>query len=402
MSWCVSSILAFLAGASALQSATVLYRATPIERSWEIRAVNDLGQACGVFVDPAGRQQAYLWDPSIGLIDLGDLPGDDRAEANAINALGHVAGEGRSEAFFWTPEVGMQGIGFLSGTSWTRGYGINDLDQVVGINQYGGAEWEAFLWDPVVGMIGLGELPGGQYASEARDINNLGQVTGFSIAGNGWHAFIWDAEGGMRWLPELPGGGYPWMGTDINDNGQIVGLAGTGFLWGPEDGYYIFGIFPGPQPAWTEAYGVNDHMQAVGLAWNGYFPDPEIRRAFIWDPVNGLRELNALLEARTPPGYDYVANAYDINNAGQIVGLAPGPLLNGQGVLLTPFVVGDMNCDGVVDAFDIEGFVTGLVDPAAYAARFPDCHADSAGDINQDGQFDAFDIEPFVGVLSGP
>ncbi len=84
------------------------------------------------------------------------------------------------------------------------------------------------------------------------------------------------------------------------------------------------------------------------------------------------------------------------------MGLAPGPQLNGQGVLLTPFVVGDMNCDGAVDAFDIEGFVTGLVDPADYAARWPECFAESARDINQDGAFDAFDIEALIEVLSGP
>jgi probable HAF family extracellular repeat protein len=357
--------------------------------------VNDLGQACGVFVDPAGRQQAYLWDPSIGLIDLGDLPGDDRAEANAINALGHVAGEGRSEAFFWTPEVGMQGIGFLSGTSWTRGYGINDLDQVVGINQYGGAEWEAFLWDPVVGMIGLGELPGGQYASEARDINNLGQVTGFSIAGNGWHAFIWDAEGGMRAITPTAEG-RPYSGRAINDLGQVVGsvsgVPGTvyphSFLWDPEDGLTVirFGI-------WSGALSINDSEQVVGI----YGLSSVDQRGFIWDDENGSRDLADLVEARSRQRYGDLFVALSIGNSGHIA----VAMDNFDGVL-TPFVLGDMNCDGGVDAFDIEAFVTGLIDPTGYAARWPGCFADSAGDVNQDGEFDAFDIEPFVELLSRP
>jgi probable HAF family extracellular repeat protein len=370
-------------------------------------SVNDSGHVTGIGFTPNREGRAILWSETEGTLDLGALPGTRASSSGkGVNNHGHVAGVSGSaegqQAFVWTPETGMVGLGDLPGGTFSSvANDINDVMEVVG-RSHGEDGTRAFIWDPDNGMRSLGVLPGGR-TSSGWGINNHSQVTGWSESSRSLgEAFIWDAEGGMRWLPELPGGGYPWMGTDINDNGQIVGLAGTGFLWGPEDGYYIFGIFPGPQPAWTEAYGVNDHMQAVGLAWNGYFPDPEIRRAFIWDPVNGLRELNALLEARTPPGYDYVANAYDINNAGQIVGLAPGPLLNGQGVLLTPFVVGDMNCDGVVDAFDIEPFVTGLIDPSAYAARWPDCFADSAGDINQDGQFDAFDIEPFVQMLSGP
>jgi hypothetical protein len=53
----------------------------------------------------------------------------------------------------------------------------------------------------------------------------------------------------------------------------------------------------------------------------------------------------------------------------------------------------DVNCDGVVDAFDIEPFVvllTGGGQP---------CSA-CAGDANGDGVVDAFDIEPFVGCLT--
>ncbi len=53
----------------------------------------------------------------------------------------------------------------------------------------------------------------------------------------------------------------------------------------------------------------------------------------------------------------------------------------------------DVNCDGAVDAFDIEPFVTLLVDPNAQ--RCSGC----AADINADGVVDAFDIEPFVGCL---
>ncbi len=62
---------------------------------------------------------------------------------------------------------------------------------------------------------------------------------------------------------------------------------------------------------------------------------------------------------------------------------------------------GDMNCDGVLDAFDIEAFITALLDPNGYASQYPNCERLNA-DINQDGAVDAFDIEPFVTLLVGP
>ncbi len=110
-----------------------------------------------------------------------------------------------------------------------------------------------------------------------------------------------------------------------------------------------------------------------------------------------MRDLNDLVDAASRQRYGEVGLPVSINNAGQI-----GLRAYGQGAILTPFVLGDMNCDEAVDAFDIEAFVTGLVDPPAYHAAYPGCFRKSAGDINQDGEFDAFDIEAFIEVLSGP
>ena len=59
---------------------------------------------------------------------------------------------------------------------------------------------------------------------------------------------------------------------------------------------------------------------------------------------------------------------------------------------------GDMNCDGTVNAFDIEPFLLALFDPDEYRLRYPNCNINRA-DINGDGAIDAFDIEPFVGLL---
>jgi hypothetical protein len=66
-----------------------------------------------------------------------------------------------------------------------------------------------------------------------------------------------------------------------------------------------------------------------------------------------------------------------------------------------PAVLGDMNCNGVVNFDDINAFVTALVGQAAYAAHEPDCNYYYA-DLNGDGAVNFDDISPFVTVLTHP
>ncbi len=70
-------------------------------------------------------------------------------------------------------------------------------------------------------------------------------------------------------------------------------------------------------------------------------------------------------------------------------------------LFITHLQTGDLNCDGAIDAFDIEPFILALLDPAGYAVAYPDCDRDLA-DINGDSAVDAFDVEPFVALLVGP
>lgn len=60
---------------------------------------------------------------------------------------------------------------------------------------------------------------------------------------------------------------------------------------------------------------------------------------------------------------------------------------------------GDLNCDGAINAFDIDPFVLALTDVAVYATLFPACDYLLA-DINGDGAVNAFDIDPFVELLT--
>jgi len=69
-------------------------------------------------------------------------------------------------------------------------------------------------------------------------------------------------------------------------------------------------------------------------------------------------------------------------------------------VRVDPLRPGDLNCDCVVNAFDIDPFVLALTNPAAYRLAYPDCREVNA-DCNQDDLVNAFDIDPFVLLLTG-
>ena len=66
-----------------------------------------------------------------------------------------------------------------------------------------------------------------------------------------------------------------------------------------------------------------------------------------------------------------------------------------------PACPGDLNCDGAVNALDIEPFLVALFDPEQYPVEYPNCDINN-GDINGDGSIDALDIEPFLVLLFGP
>jgi hypothetical protein len=70
------------------------------------------------------------------------------------------------------------------------------------------------------------------------------------------------------------------------------------------------------------------------------------------------------------------------------------------GVQPAPLLLGDLNCDGVVNFDDIDPFVLALSDPAGYAAAYPNCNLVS-GDCNGDGQVNFDDIDAFVTRLGG-
>jgi hypothetical protein len=70
----------------------------------------------------------------------------------------------------------------------------------------------------------------------------------------------------------------------------------------------------------------------------------------------------------------------------------------GAAWIADPFSLGDLNCDGTIDALDIEPFLVALFDPENYPIAYPDCDI-SLADLNGDGDINALDIEGFLAVL---
>src|SRR5262245_18751740 len=137
--------------------------------------------------------------PIYTIIDLG-TPGVPLTRNRfLINARGHVVvdidtSDGYPHAFLWQPSTGWQDLGNLGGRE-SYPLGINAQGQIVGWAYKAVGPAHAFLWEAVTGMQDLGTLPDvwGIASSYPTGINARGQVAGFSgIYGSG-HAFLYEA-----------------------------------------------------------------------------------------------------------------------------------------------------------------------------------------------------------------
>src|SRR5205809_5645042 len=129
-------------------------------------------------------------------------------------------------------------------------------------------------------------------------------------------------------LPLIPGD-TSGAATAINDNGQIVGISGIcdqaegrrtakhAVLW--ENGT-VTDIYPdAPAPWWNTPTAINQHGDVVGFAGDPAFVEGNNLHAFIWTRDNGIKVLKPL-RGRVPQHVD--SEAYGINEARQVVGVA--------------------------------------------------------------------------------
>lgn len=178
--------------------------------------------------------------------------------------------------------------------------GLNDARQVVGT--YYPTGQSAFIWQDGQ-FTDLGTL-GGQTTAAA--INARGHVTGTTQLPDGTYVpFIWE-DGVMRQLDGLPQG----YALDINDRDQVVGYSvdesgAHGFFW-DAGSVAVIGTSIGTFPS-----AMNNRGQATGYVDNG----TGTVRAFIWERGRMTFLPSRLFNLASP-----IDQAFDINDAGQVVG----------------------------------------------------------------------------------
>lgn len=291
-----------------------IYSMSFLPTGFDARAMNSAGRIVG-----NTSQGVSVWD-GVSLIDLGLGAG---SYGYAINSRGDVAGAlngSYGQPFLYTSgtlrHVGPALDEFQTG----RANGLNDLGQVAG--EYATFGGDQHAWVDANGSVRmLGTLRGWETWAVAMAVNSHGQVVGGSTyegADSPWtgHAFLYQ-EGVMHDLGSL--GGWDSFANDINDAGQVVGWSTdeTGdmvpFIYSGGSMRHL-GAFEG-ELAPGEAIAINNAGMAVGWAQYSW---SDARDAFLYADGE-LLNLNRLVEASD--GWTLV-EAHDINDARQILGKA--------------------------------------------------------------------------------
>ena len=333
-------------------------------------SINDQSWVAGYSRLPDRNRHATLWRNSL-LSDLGTLGGPNSSVAwNVKNTAGIIVGisqtadpeprgEAWSSAFFYsTPNnVGFINLGFVWENNQMRGLpnfpggnngfatGANNLRQAVGWAENGVEDTErcvspqVFQFRPAMWSLGppdqIHELPliTGDSSGAATAINDNGQIVGISgicdqAVGRhtAKHAVLWENGTVTDIYPNPPA---PWWNTPtaINQRGDVVGFVGDpafvegdvlhAFMWTREDGIRPLKPLKGrtPQHVDSEAYGINERRQVVGVSCDANAVDC---RAVIWDHSDVPSDLNEL--KGTYPAH--LETAKDINDKGEITGRA--------------------------------------------------------------------------------
>ena len=221
---------------------------------------------------------AFTWTASTGVRRLRQLAGGaefataDFSEAVAVNGAGQIAGHisngGGYRAFVRDPGGTIRFLPIPQGLppQDVLAFGMNDAGDVVGRVYLGNSSYHAYLWPAAGGFRDLGDLPGGLVQAAGVRINNRGQILGDALTSanpadpnsNGQRAVLFLGDGTIRQLGLLPGMSDS-SGRDINDLGEVVGWSGSGawnnwraFVWSEEAGLRdLNGLLDASGAGWT-------------------------------------------------------------------------------------------------------------------------------------------------------
>ena len=272
----------------------------------------------------------------------------------------------------WGQQV--QELPTLGGAN-ARAYDINDLGQIVGFSTHPGeAVAEATIWNSDI-PTGLG-VPAGTDFSFANAVNNNGEVAGYSEIGtvpdqpgNVKTATFWDALGAFDIGTSM--GLTRSIAFDINDNGVVA----------------LQGDHPG------------EFGQTAGFAWSmsmgGTQAGPDLLYKFAAN--NGIDNLNNLV-GEAAVSFDGGQAIYtNFNGLGWDVGIEIGPQAvrasaRANAISDTGIVVGQAGEDGIhvfeaaIFTLDSLGFEAGEDGkPVAWLDKLDDFDDSNALDVNDTG-----------------
>lgn len=298
------------------------------------------------------------------VIDLGKLPGYEIPRPWAMNNNGQVVGGATTLLTLESCGVlfdssGGGNVVDLGGVgSFARA--INDNGQIVGGTTDGSGEWLT-LFDPSGSGDNTLIYPDGEVWS----INDAGLIAGWIDSGNYDRAALFDAATPLTCtdlgsLPGLDGS----AALSINNNSGIVGYAYDPASQFPGNSRAVLFDYFNPQnnidlgslPGYeaSSAFSINDSGQIVGRAnyQDDYLPDNFVPRAVLFGSSGGGDNIDLGL-------VDGIggAEAFSINNTGQIVGRAfestfsqPGGVYKSEAVLFDPSGHGDnLNLNDLID-----------------------------------------------------
>jgi uncharacterized membrane protein len=251
-----------------------------------LRDINNANAVLGVDASVSAAH-GFVWQAGVrtALPDLANFNGYRYSDVAAINDAGQIAGNTGDIAYRWS-------------SNGSGGYLLTGLGVDLG-------------WTTGSGSAAAINSAGAVLLSQVYDSYRTGYSFGID------HTSI---------IPELPG--YQPVGLALNDQYQVAGYGvyncggyscNRPFVWqGPEVAWLPVAVAATGWSISGEARGLNESGQVVGGAYVAGYD----RRAFLWTLGAGgwsATDMNTLIPAGSP--FWHLADAIDINERGQIVGL---------------------------------------------------------------------------------
>ncbi len=352
--------------------------------------VNAAGQIAGDFQFNS-LTTAMRYEPGVGRVALPLPAGTTQSIATSINAAGACVGRvtysGGTVGAVWTSDLQVPPL--LMPTppgnwSYSTPSGINDAGVVCGtatLAQSGTDPQRAWRWTEAGGYTFLDSLGG--IDSFVRDINGSGQCAGYSTLGSGAvRAVRWEVGGAATNLGLLAGATQTFAAA-ISDSGAVVGTTNSnGDAWVYTDATGMVRLPDFGTGLKAAAYDINNAGWILGWADVAPFKTVPV----VWDPQRNLHSIADLVD----PNRFYFSGDFirpiAISETNQIVVFGYDFTAGGDPRVLVfrvgfPFAcVADINGDATRDGLDLSALL------AAWGS------GDASADLDGSGTVDASDL----------